>query len=108
MKRTPDNKLLVIWSSFFFGENYTYLFHAASDPKLVVAIGACAIGGGMFGRTYTNHGGVDQIVPVYVYVPGCPSRRVGNHRRYFTFPEPVRRIVKEKESRCIEPRIASI
>lgn len=49
-------------------------YHAASHPKMVVAIGACASGGGMIGNTYANYGGVDKIVPVYVYVPGCPPR----------------------------------
>lgn len=49
-------------------------YNAASNPKMVLAIGACAIGGGMVGCTYANNGGVDKIVPVYVYVPGCPPR----------------------------------
>ncbi|MFC7443023.1 NADH-quinone oxidoreductase subunit B family protein [Laceyella putida] len=49
-------------------------FNATANPKMVVAIGACACGGGIFGQTYANHGGVDKIVPVYVYVPGCPPR----------------------------------
>jgi Ni,Fe-hydrogenase III small subunit len=49
-------------------------YNAASHPKMVIAIGACAVGGGMLGRTYASYGGVDQIVPVYVYVPGCPPR----------------------------------
>lgn len=49
-------------------------FEAAGEPKLVVAIGTCAVGGGMVGETYANHGGVDKIVPVAVYVPGCPPR----------------------------------
>lgn len=47
---------------------------AASHPKMVVAIGSCAIGGGIIGQTYAHYGGVDEIVPVYVYVPGCPPR----------------------------------
>jgi len=49
-------------------------FDAAGEPKLVVAIGTCAIGGGVIGQTYAHKGGVDQIVPVTVYVPGCPPR----------------------------------
>jgi Ni,Fe-hydrogenase III small subunit len=47
-------------------------YRAVAKPKMVVAIGACAIGDGIFGQTYANHGGVDKIVPVYVYIPGCP------------------------------------
>lgn len=49
-------------------------FEAAAPPKMVVAIGACAAGGGIVGETYANYGGIDKIVPVYVYVPGCPPR----------------------------------
>lgn len=49
-------------------------YNAAANPKMVVAIGACACGGGIFGDTYATCGGVDKIVPVYVYVPGCPPR----------------------------------
>lgn len=49
-------------------------FDGASFPKMVVAVGTCAIGGGFIGETYANFGGVDKLVPVYVYVPGCPPR----------------------------------
>ncbi|MDP4126961.1 MAG: NADH-quinone oxidoreductase subunit B family protein [Bacillota bacterium] len=49
-------------------------YNAAANPKMVVAIGACASGGGVFGDTYATYGGVDKIVPVYVYIPGCPPR----------------------------------
>jgi Ni,Fe-hydrogenase III small subunit/Pyruvate/2-oxoacid:ferredoxin oxidoreductase delta subunit len=49
-------------------------FDATPDPKVVVAVGACASTGGIFGDTYATSGGVGNIVPVDVYVPGCPPR----------------------------------
>jgi Ni,Fe-hydrogenase III small subunit len=49
-------------------------YDATPDPKLVVAVGACGISGGIFGVNYASLGGVDAVIPVDVYVPGCPPR----------------------------------
>lgn len=49
-------------------------YDATPDPKVVVAVGACASTGGIFGDTYATSGGIGNIVPVDVYVPGCPPR----------------------------------
>lgn len=49
-------------------------YHAAPDPKLVVAVGACACSGGIFQDSYATRNGIDCIVPVDVYIPGCPPR----------------------------------
>ena len=47
-------------------------YDAMPEPKRVVAIGACAIFGGVFGTTFAASGGAGEIVPVDVVVPGCP------------------------------------
>jgi Ni,Fe-hydrogenase III small subunit/formate hydrogenlyase subunit 6/NADH:ubiquinone oxidoreductase subunit I len=49
-------------------------YAATPEPKVVVAVGACGISGGIFGVNYATRGGVDQVIPVDVYVPGCPPR----------------------------------
>jgi Ni,Fe-hydrogenase III small subunit/NAD-dependent dihydropyrimidine dehydrogenase PreA subunit len=49
-------------------------YAATPDPKVVVAVGACGISGGIFGVNYASRGGVDAVVPVDVYIPGCPPR----------------------------------
>ncbi len=44
------------------------------QPKFVVAIGACACSGGIFEGNYNVLGGVDKVIPVTAYIPGCPPR----------------------------------
>lgn len=49
-------------------------YNSVPDPKLVVAVGACACSGGLFKESYATRNGIDTIVPVDVYIPGCPPR----------------------------------
>ncbi len=50
------------------------LYDSVPDPKLVFAIGSCAAGGGIWYDTYNVLGGVDNVIPVDFYIPGCPPR----------------------------------
>ncbi len=47
---------------------------ATPEPRVVVAVGACGISGGIFETNYATRGGVDRVIPVDVYIPGCPPR----------------------------------
>ena len=50
------------------------LYDQMPHPKLVVAIGSCGLSGGIFRDAYNVLGGVDKVIPVDVYVPGCPAK----------------------------------
>ena len=50
------------------------IYDQMAEPKVVVAVGICAASGGVFRECYNVQGGVDKVIPVDVYVPGCAAR----------------------------------
>lgn len=50
------------------------IYEQMPEPKVVVAVGICACSGGVFRDCYNVLGGVDQVIPVDAYVPGCAAR----------------------------------
>ncbi|MCJ7612937.1 MAG: NADH-quinone oxidoreductase subunit B family protein [Candidatus Aminicenantes bacterium] len=50
------------------------IYEQTPDPKFVIAVGACALSGCVYRGAYNIMGGIDQVLPVDVYVAGCPAR----------------------------------
>ena len=50
------------------------LYDQMAEPKYVVAVGGCTISGGPFRKSYHVVNGIDKIIPVDVFIPGCPPR----------------------------------
>jgi len=50
------------------------IYEQTPEPKFVVAVGACAMSGCVYRGAYNVMGGLDQVIPVTAYIPGCPAR----------------------------------
>jgi NADH-quinone oxidoreductase B subunit len=55
-------------------ERLVRIYEQMAEPRFVVAVGSCACSGGVFQGCYNVEGGIDTVIPVSAYIPGCAAR----------------------------------
>jgi NADH-quinone oxidoreductase B subunit len=77
LKGSPRHSDILVLTgpiTFQIKDRLKRIYHQMLEPKLVIAIGSCPISGGVYKGCYNVHEGADKVVPISVYVPGCPPK----------------------------------
>ena len=106
--RQSDFMIVAGTLTYKMAERTKLLYDQMAEPKYVISMGSCANCGGLFQLSYSVCKGVDKVIPVDVYIPGCPPRPEALTEGFLRLQDLVRRERwKDKIRRPVAPPPAS-
>jgi NADH-quinone oxidoreductase subunit B len=105
--RQSDFMIVAGTLTYKMAERCKLLYDQMAEPKYVISMGSCANCGGLFQLAYSVCKGVDKVIPVDVYVPGCPPRPEALTEGFLRLQELVRRERWKDKTRRVLPAAAA-
>jgi len=106
--RQSDFMIVAGTLTYKMAERCKLLYDQMAEPKYVISMGSCANCGGLFQLAYSVCKGVDKVIPVDVYVPGCPPRPEALTEGFLRLQELVRRERWKDKTRRVVPTAGSV
>ncbi|HEX9290902.1 MAG TPA: NADH-quinone oxidoreductase subunit NuoB [Anaeromyxobacteraceae bacterium] len=106
--RQSDFMIVAGTLTYKMAERCKLLYDQMAEPKYVISMGSCANCGGLFQLAYSVCKGVDKVIPVDVYVPGCPPRPEALTEGFLRLQELVSRERWKDKTRRVVPADAKI
>jgi NADH-quinone oxidoreductase subunit B len=106
--RQSDFMIVAGTLTYKMAERCKLLYDQMAEPKYVISMGSCANCGGLFQLAYSVCKGVDKVIPVDVYIPGCPPRPEALTEGFLRLQDLVRRERWKDKTRRVLPTAGSV